>query len=134
MDAVLQYASKRLPAITDWIAELVKIESPTEDKAAVDRAGEFVADSLAGRAKVKVHRQKRYGNHLRAEFHLPGRSKSGQILGLGHLDTVWPLGTLAQMPFRKTKGRLWGPGVFDMKSGVAFFIFSADALRELCLL
>jgi glutamate carboxypeptidase len=131
MDAVLQYASKRLPAITDWIAELVKIESPTEDKAAVDRASEFVADSLAERAKVKLHRQKRYGNHLRAEFDLPGRSKSGQILGLGHLDTVWPLGTLARMPFRKAEGRLWGPGVFDMKSGVAFFIFAAEALREL---
>jgi glutamate carboxypeptidase len=131
MDQVLQYASKRLPAITDWIADLVKIESPTEDKAAVDRASEFVADSLAGLAKVKLHRQKRYGNHLRAEFHLPGRSKSGQIFGLGHLDTVWPLGTLARMPFRKAQGRLWGPGVFDMKSGVAFFIFAAEALREL---
>ena len=131
MDPILQHASKRLPAIIDWIGNLVRIESPTHDKASVDRAVEFVADSLAAVAKVKLHRQTKFGHHLRAEFKLPGRAKSGQVLGLGHLDTVWPVGALARMPFKRSKGRLWGPGVFDMKSGVAFFVFAAEALREL---
>ena len=131
MDPILQHTSKRLPAIIDWIGNLVRIESPTHDKASVDRAVEFVADSLAAVAKVKLHRQTKFGHHLRAEFKLPGRAKSGQVLGLGHLDTVWRVGALARMPFKRSKGRLWGPGAFDMKSGVAFFVFAAEALREL---
>lgn len=61
---------------------------------------------------------------------MPGRKKSGQILALGHSDTVWPLGTLRSMPFRQAQGRLWGPGVFDMKAGLVFFIFAMRALRE----
>ncbi len=68
---------------------------------------------------------------MRAEFLLPGAKKSGQILALGHSDTVWPMGTLRSMPFRQEKGRLWGPGVLDMKSGLAFFVFAMRALREL---
>ena len=131
MDPILHYTSQRLPAIIDWIGKLVRIESPSHDKAAVDRAVEFVADHLAPVAKVKLYRQKDFGNHLRAEFKLPGLAKSGQVLGLGHLDTVWSKGTLARMPFKRSAGRLWGPGVFDMKSGVAFFVFAAEALREL---
>jgi glutamate carboxypeptidase len=131
MDALLKYTTARLSAAMDWIGRLVEIESPTENKASVDRAVEFVADSLASRAKIRTYRQKSFGNHLRVEFELPGRTKKGQVLGLGHLDTVWPLGTLERMPFRKADGRLWGPGVFDMKSGVAFFVFASEALREL---
>ncbi|HEU0139171.1 MAG TPA: M20 family metallopeptidase, partial [Bryobacteraceae bacterium] len=67
----------------------------------------------------------------RIEFRLPGRRKTKQLLLLGHSDTVWPLGTLARMPFRERDGRLWGPGVLDMKSGIAFAIQAARALREL---
>ena len=130
MDQVLRYAKSRLPAVLKWIGDLVEIESPTEHKPSVDRAAAFVADAVSSRAKVKVRRQSKFGNHLRIEFDLPGRTK-GQILGLGHLDTVWPLGTIKRMPFRKAKGRLWGPGVFDMKSGVAFFVFATEALRNL---
>ena len=66
-----------------------------------------------------------------AKWTLPGRKKSGQILALGHSDTVWPMGTLRTMPFRQADGRLWGPGVLDMKSGIAFFVFAVRALREL---
>jgi glutamate carboxypeptidase len=62
---------------------------------------------------------------------LPGRKKTGQILVLGHSDTVWPLGTLRGMPFRRSKGRLFGPGIFDMKAGIVFFLFAVQALREL---
>ena len=71
------------------------------------------------------------GPHLQCEFELPGRRKQGQILALGHSDTVYPMGTLAKMPFREKDGRLWGPGVLDMKGGIAFFVFAMRALREL---
>ena len=73
------------------------------------------------------------GKHFRCEFQLPGRKKSGQILALGHSDTVWPLGTLRTMPFRQASGRLHGPGVFDMKAGLALFITAMRILRELDL-
>ena len=57
--------------------------------------------------------------------------KRGKILVLAHSDTVWPLGTLAHMPFREEKGRLWGPGVLDMKSGIAMFLYAVRTLRML---
>jgi glutamate carboxypeptidase len=74
----------------------------------------------------------RFGNHLRAEFKLPGaKSEGGKILILAHSDTVWPLGTLAQMPLREEQGRLWGPGVLDMKAGIAFVVYAIHTLRML---
>jgi glutamate carboxypeptidase len=137
MDPVLSYTQKRLPAMLDWIEGLVRIESPTNNKKAVDRAVEYVADKLPASSKVKLHRQKSYGTHLRLEFSLDKASnrsksgKSGQVLGLGHLDTVWAMGTLGRMPCKRDKNRLWGPGVFDMKAGVALLVFAAEAIREL---
>jgi glutamate carboxypeptidase len=81
---------------------------------------------------VQTHPGGRFGRHLLCEFAFPGPAKKKtEILALGHSDTVWPTGTLTQMPFREAEGRLWGPGVLDMKSGIAFFIFAARALREL---
>jgi glutamate carboxypeptidase len=139
MDSILQYTQQRLPAMLDWIENLVRIESPTDDKKAVDQAVEYVADNLPAAAKVKLHRERTFGNHLRLEFSLapPRRTaksstnQSSQILGLGHLDTVWAKGTLARMPCKRERGRLWGPGAFDMKAGVAMLLFAAAALREL---
>ncbi len=68
---------------------------------------------------------------LRLDFKLSGRRKQSQILGLGHVDTVWSKGMLKQMPFREAEGRLWGPGVLDMKAGLAFFITAAGLLQNL---
>lgn len=113
------------------LRELVEIESPSEDKAGVDRAGEMViawAGTLGG--KVKRHKQKIYGDVLELRFG-PARSKRGRVLVLGHLDTVWPLGTLAKMPWREAEGKLWGPGVLDMKAGVVMALEAVSALREI---
>ena len=60
----------------------------------------------------------------------PGRSRRPPVLLLGHLDTVYPLGTLGGMPCRVEDGRLWGPGTLDMKSGIAFMLAAIDALRD----
>jgi glutamate carboxypeptidase len=92
---------------------------------------ELVSDRAAPFARVKTYPGGRFGKHVVCEMRLPGRRKIGQILALGHSDTVWPMGTLRGMPFRQEKGRLWGPGVLDMKAGIAFFLFAAEALREL---
>jgi len=81
-------------------------------------------------AWAKTFDSPKFGKTLRLEFKLPGENKQGQILALGHSDTVWPMGTVKNMPVNVADGRLWGPGVLDMKSGLAFFIFAMRALRD----
>jgi glutamate carboxypeptidase len=131
MDPYLRHAKQNQAGIIALIRELVECESPSDNPAAVNRFLDLLASKLEGRAKIKTFLGGRFGRHLRAEFSLPGRKKEGQILALGHSDTVWPLGALASMPFRHAKGRLWGPGVLDMKAGIAFFLFAMQTLVEL---
>jgi glutamate carboxypeptidase len=135
VDIFLRYARQHQSDIVALIKELVECESPSDHPPSVDRLVSVIADRLSGVARVRTFPGGSFGKHLRAEFVLPGSKqgvrKSGQILALGHCDTVWPLGTLAAMPFRVARGRLWGPGVLDMKAGIAFFIFAMRALREL---
>jgi len=113
--------------IVALIRRMVECESPSDSPAALDQFVSLISAELAEMAQIRNFRN----GHLTAEFALPGSKKRGQILVLGHSDTVWPLGTLARMPFRQERGRLWGPGVLDMKSGLAFFIFAMRALRAL---
>jgi len=113
------------------IRQFAECESPSDDPAAVNRFVELVSDTAAPMARVRTHAGGHFGKHLTCEMKLPGRGKEGQVLALGHSDTVWPMGTLRGMPFREEKGRLWGPGVLDMKSGIVFFLFACEALREL---
>jgi glutamate carboxypeptidase len=128
MHPFLERARLKQNDIIALIQVLVECESPSDDPAALTRCGDVLAEKLAPLGKVKRFK----GGHLRCEFALSGPRKKdpGQILALGHLDTVWPLGTLAQMPFRQEKGRLWGPGVLDMKAGLAFLIHAVQLLRE----
>ena len=118
-----------------WLAstlrDLVLIESPSDNKPAVDQAVRLVASlakSIGGR--VKLHRQKHFGDILELRFG-PARGGRKPILLLGHLDTVWPLGTLRTMPWRMRDGRIYGPGVLDMKSGVAMALAAIRALTQL---
>lgn len=114
-----------VPVVSRYIQTLVECESPSDSPADLKRFMELFADSLHGEATCR-----RTGTHLLCTFKLPGRKKQGQVTALGHGDTVWPLGTLATMPFRDAGGRLWGPGVLDMKAGLAFFVFAMRLLRE----
>jgi len=118
-----------------WLAttlrDLVLIESPSDNKPTVDEAVRLVASLAAGLGgHVKLHRHKYFGDVLEARFG-PARSRRKPILLLGHLDTVWPLGTLRTMPWRKRDGRFFGPGVLDMKSGVAMALAAIRALSQL---
>jgi glutamate carboxypeptidase len=128
----LAFAEAKQPAIVALIRELASCESPSDQPQAVNRFVNLLASRLDGAANVKSLPGGRFGNHLRCEFKLPGaKSDDGKILVLAHSDTVWPLGTLAQMPLREGRGRLWGPGVLDMKSGIAFFVYAILTLRTL---
>jgi len=124
----LRYFQQKQDAIVQTIRELVEIESPSDNKAAVDQLAAFAAtkfEVLGGH--VRFHLSKDFGDHLQADF--PGTRPGKPILLLGHYDTVYPLGTLATMPCRIEKGRLWGPGVLDMKSGIALMLAAIGGLQ-----
>jgi glutamate carboxypeptidase len=120
-------AQQRTPEIVALIRRLVEQESPSFQKTAVDALGRMLAREFEQRgASVKFHSTTKFGDHLQADF--PGGGKP--ILLLGHFDTVYDLGTLPSMPWREHGGRLMGPGVLDMKTGIAQMLFALDLLRE----
>ncbi len=131
MQPFLSYAKSKKEEIIGAIGEMVECESPSDSPADVNRYVDLLVEHAKDIAVPKLIKSDHYGKHLRLDFKVPGRPREAQILGVGHSDTVWPLGTLRSMPYRRQKGRLWGPGVLDMKSGIAFFVYAARALRDL---
>ena len=133
--ALRRFCESERAWLVETTAALVRLESPTTDKAAVDRCGCELAsrlEAIGGRV-TRLSRADR-GDHLLAEF--PSRSLgtggcgSSQILLLGHFDTVWPVGQLERMPLVERDGRLHGPGIFDMKAGIAIGMLAVRALLE----
>jgi len=119
--------------LIERLRTLVEIESPTSAKAAVDHAQTvFAGWAEAAGGKLLRHKHREFGDSLEVRFGKPARGEKPVLL-LGHLDTVWPLGTLAKMPFRITRDRISGPGVLDMKAGVMMALTAIEALRELQL-
>jgi glutamate carboxypeptidase len=113
--------------LLDTIESLVRLESPTSDKAAVDRCGAELAGRLAAiGGRVTRIDASTAGDHLRAEF----GSGPRQVLLLGHFDTVWDVGQLDRMPLRRDGDRLCGPGVFDMKAGISLAMLATRAVYE----
>ena len=116
-----------LARFTSTLRSITELESPSFDKAAVDRCGIAIRrqfEMLGG--KTSVHHQNRFGDHLRIDF--DGRRDGAPVMLLGHFDTVWELGTLDKMPVKTEKGRIWGPGVYDMKGGIVMML---EAIRML---
>jgi len=132
MRASLRELKSRRREMVRLLGEFVQCESPSYDKALVDRFGEVVQAEWKRRdAKIRVLRQARHGDHMRAEVWLGEGQPKGQIMVLGHIDTVYQAGTLAKMPFRISRGCAWGPGAFDMKAGLVLALFAVDALKAL---
>ena len=132
MRKILHKLKRHEASMVKMLGMFVRSESPSHDKKAVDRFGTLVAAEWRKRgAKLKVLATAKRGNHLRAEIWWgQGREPKRQIMVLGHLDTVYPRGTLAKMPFRISGGRAWGPGTFDMKGGLVLALFAVDALKD----
>jgi len=127
------YFRSRQGEIVQSLKQLVTLESPTQDKNAVDACGAFAAREFKKvGCKVTTYPQADTGDLLVAEF-APGRLKDAddEILVLAHLDTVWPVGKLVQMPFYVQGNRIYGPGVLDMKAGVAMLLSALRALHGL---
>src|SRR6266404_5130102 len=130
----LDYCQAHLADMLRCLRQAVEIESPTSSKPDVDRmAGFFAREFERSRATVRMLRHPTAGTGIVAEFW--GKSTTGSwnrrkpFLLLGHLDTVWDAGTLSRMPFRISKGRAYGPGILDMKSGIVIGLWAIRALQ-----
>lgn len=124
----LAYFTERRDAIVSTIRQLVEIESPSDSKSAIDNLAEAVAEKFSRLGgEIRFHRAKDSGNHLQVNF---GGRSAKPVLLLGHYDTVYPLGTLANMPCAVAGNKLTGPGVLDMKSGIALMLHAIAGLQE----
>jgi len=113
--------------LIDTILTLAKLESPTDDKVAVDSCGRVLRQQLERMGgQLTCHGQPDAGDHLRAEFGVG----ASQILLVGHFDTVWPVGQMERMPLDIRDGCLFGPGVLDMKAGIVLGMLATRALTE----
>ena len=122
-----QFCREHEPWLHALIDALVSIESPTDDKAAVDRCGaELRAHASAMGMRVRVESRPDAGDHTVAEI---GQGRP-RVLLVGHVDTVWPHGQIARMPLERRDGKLWGPGTLDMKVGVAMGLLATRAVFE----
>src|SRR5260370_15214049 len=127
----LRLLKPRLPQMLATLRRFVTAESPSLDKIAADRCCGVIAQEWNTHgARVERIAQKHRGDLLRIT-HAPSKSSSsGQLLVLGHYDTVYSTGTLAKMPFRLKGGKAYGPGAFDMKAGIVQALFALIALQQ----
>ena len=134
MRDLLTFCETGQPWLRAAIESLVRIESPTTNKAAVDACGARVAELMREiGGEVEILRQETAGNHLRGVFRSTGNIQPGRICRiclLGHFDTVWDIGQLERMPLVEREGRLYGPGVFDMKAGLSIALQAVRALKQ----
>ena len=130
--SILQMAAAFAPEMVERLRSLVSIESPSDCPQGVNQAVAAFAEMTAELGGTAYrHHTKGFGDLLEVRV---GNSDPRQpILLLGHLDTVWPIGTLAQMPWREADGRLWGPGVLDMKAGVLMALTALKILKHMGL-
>src|SRR5882724_7928504 len=126
----LQFLKRRLPQMLAILRRFVTTESPSLEKAATDRCCTVIAGEWKKcGARVERLAQKHRGDVLRMTY-VPDKSRpKGQLLVLGHYDTVYSTGTLARMPFRVKGGKAYGPGTFDMKAGIVQALFALQAIQ-----
>lgn len=120
-------ASDEVETMVDELGKLVRCESPSADLDAVARSAKAVADlgeRLTGATPEFIVLSGR--THLRWRFGNPGR-----VLLIGHHDTVWPIGSLREHPFRVADGKAYGPGCFDMKAGLVQMFHALAACPSL---
>jgi glutamate carboxypeptidase len=128
----------RKPEMIALLKKLVESESPSDNKAAVDRVGTLVAEECHRLgADVEFVPNSVTGDHVVARFDPPAGSLSEKehgILLMHHMDTVFPIGTLEKMPFYEKDDKIFGPGVLDMKGGIVVSLVAIAALKEAGLL
>jgi glutamate carboxypeptidase len=130
------YFQSRQAEMLDFIRWLVEQESMSREAAATARIAENFGNKLRELgASVALLADPNFGASVLARFDFTGGQVEDdkQLMIVGHLDTVWPAGTLSARPFRIEDGRAYGPGIFDMKAGVTIATFALRAIKELGL-
>ena len=128
---LLRILKPQLPDMLGVLRRFVTSESPSLEKAAADRCCTVVAKEWRkSGAHVERIPQKHRGDHLRVTFTTDKSRPLGQLLVLGHYDTVYSTETLEKMPFRISRGKAYGPGIFDMKAGIVQALFALQALQR----
>jgi glutamate carboxypeptidase len=129
--ALLTYCESELDALVDCLQQAVEIESPSQNKLAIDRMANFFAQEFSKRGgKIQLLGHATAGSAVVAEF-WEGARGTKPLLLLGHLDTVWETGTIEEMPYQVREGRAYGPGILDMKSGIVCGLWAVRALTAL---
>jgi glutamate carboxypeptidase len=130
--ALLQLIQPSLPQMLTVLRAFVVAESPSLEKSPADSCCRIIADEWRKHGtRVQRIAQKHRGDHLRITWQPhSSRRSAGQLLVLGHYDTVYETGTLAKMPFRVSADKAYGPGTFDMKAGIVQALFALNALRQ----
>ena len=127
---ILDHLRRRTDAMVECLARLAAIESPSREPGSQEPVFAMLAGMFGDLGfRCRRIRGQATGGQLLAV--LGSRSSGPRQLLLGHGDTVWPTGTLAEMPVRREDGRLYGPGVYDMKGGLVQALFALQTLREL---
>ena len=130
MPELLDYANSRSDEILETLRRLVELESFSTDKASTDTLSAYIRDRLESTgAVVQSVPQATVGDHLIADF---GQGED-QTLVLCHMDTVWPPGAIVERPFRIENGLAYGPGILDMKAGIAITLHALEAIQALGL-
>ncbi|MBS1790188.1 MAG: M20 family metallopeptidase [Acidobacteria bacterium] len=135
MSSLLNHFNAHQASILDSIRVLVERESTSREEIRLNEIASFVASQLSDLGgEIELTSQPGYGTHLRARFDFGHDRGEPQVLVIGHLDTVWPVGTLDRMPFCLTPEspdqKAHGPGIFDMKAGVAIVVHALNAIRR----
>ena len=126
---LLRHFDAGLGAALALLRVLVEMESCTSDKPAIDRLAAYLAGEFGNRgADAEALPSAASGNALRAIWR--GTGSARPIMMLGHLDTVWPRGTICVRPFALRDGQAFGPGVLDMKSGILLCLLVCGAFRD----
>lgn len=117
--------------MTQTLRRLVVAESPSLEKNHADRCARLLAAEWRKRgARVELLHSALRGDHVRAVVEPSAGKASGQLLVIGHYDTVYDAGTLRKMPFRIRGGKAYGPGTFDMKGGIVQALYALEALQQ----
>jgi glutamate carboxypeptidase len=128
-DGLLSMFQRGLEDDLELLRRMVELESCSDDKPGIDRLVDFVSGEFQARgAGCSVFQVPSRGNILKAVWKSGSAAKP--VMLLGHLDTVWPAGTLRERPFRVEGGRAYGPGIFDMKASILLCLLVCEALAR----
>ena len=132
-EAVLEAVRAYRDELVDYLKRFALLETPTDHPGSQDAAHALLAEGLEPLGyRLRLIEGRGCGRHLLAYPAERAKGRPTQLL-VGHTDTVWPVGTLAEMPVKLEDGRLCGPGTFDMKAGVTLIVFALKVLAELGL-